>query len=119
MRWVRAREICEGEGEAKIVPEMAAVRRPGPTKVVKEGSWPAPGWDVRVGLRGEGERTSAGDEGDFGVIWFLAVDNCLIVREGGKRGQEEAYSYSQHPKQQPGSPTAPPPTQPSPAPPHH
>lgn len=34
--------ICSAEGDAKMVPEMAAVRRPWPTKEEKEGSWPEP-----------------------------------------------------------------------------
>ena len=31
--------ICEAEGEAKIVPATAAVRRPEPTKEEKEKHW--------------------------------------------------------------------------------
>lgn len=39
--------ICSAEGEAKIVPDTAADKRPVPTKPEKEGSWPAPPPETR------------------------------------------------------------------------
>lgn len=45
-----ALETCVALGEAKIVPLIAAVRRPDPQKEEKEGSWPLPPPDMRETL---------------------------------------------------------------------
>jgi hypothetical protein len=80
--------IWLADGEAKIVPATAAVRRPCPTKAEKEGSWPEPPPEMRETFTGFEDlrymilfSESRDREGlvrvrEFRAVWTRWVGSC-------------------------------------------